>query len=99
MSACACTAADVCCCIHVCRCRGTCISHLKTCMYIRIWIGFSGSLYIIIMVAFFPPPPPPPCAVQVNQLFDNGGTVFFAIVMSFWGERLFILNDVCSFVS
>ena len=28
----------------------------------------------------------PPLAMQVNRLFDNGGTVFFAIVMSFWGE-------------
>lgn len=26
------------------------------------------------------------CAYQVTHLFDNGGTVFFAIFMAIWGE-------------
>ena len=68
-SACACTAADVCCCVHV---------------YTDLdWIQWVALYH---MVAF------PPCAVQVNQLFDNGGTVFFAIVMSFWGECLIFIH-------
>lgn len=33
--------------------------------------------------------------LQVNQLFDNGGTVFFAIVMSFWGKVILICVHEC----
>ncbi len=32
-------------------------------------------------------------ALQVSLLFDNGATVFFAIVMAFWGE--FAMLCVC----
>lgn len=32
--------------------------------------------------------------LQVNQLFDNGGTVFFAIIMSFWGEMISCMNII-----
>lgn len=29
-------------------------------------------------------------SVQVTHLFDNGGTVFFAIFMAIWGKYIFI---------
>lgn len=37
------------------------------------------------------------CAYQVTHLFDNGGTVFFAIFMAIWGESESFYFNHCSF--
>lgn len=60
------------------------------CMYMYIYVLYHSVAYLnIYMCITYTCTCMYRCTyhfVQVNQLFDNGGTVFFAIVMSFWGK-------------